>query len=55
MIHVDDSPDVLGEFQQFIVEKGSACQWRVVGIAIKHCKDKVQGVPYCLNVREALQ
>ena len=55
LIHVDDSPDVLGEFQQFIVEKGSACQWRVVGIAIKHCKDKVQGVPYCLNVREALQ
>ena len=53
-IHVDDSPDVLREFQQFIVEKCSACSWRVVGSSIKH-KDKVQGVPYCISVREALQ
>ena len=54
LIHVDDSPDVLRKFQQLIVEKGSACNWRLVGVSINH-EDKVQGVPYCINVREALQ
>jgi hypothetical protein len=54
LIHVDDSPEVLGEIQGFINEQGNTCNWRVVGISIRN-KRQIPGVHYCINVREALQ
>ena len=36
LIHVDDSPEVLGEIQGFINEQGNTCNWRVVGISIRN-------------------
>ena len=50
--HVDDSPEVLGEIDQFI-KAHPQCAWKVVGISVPG-KRTASGVSYYRNVAEAL-
>ena len=52
VFHVDDSPEVLEAFQQFLASKPS-CVWKVIGISVPR-KRVIPGVIYGRNVDEAL-
>ena len=52
VFHVDDSPEVLEEFQQFLASKPS-CIWKVIGISVPR-KRVIPGIVCCKNVGEAL-